>query len=103
MANLTACDDSQLYNVPLGMACSIGSDVCFSFSFVVQKLAHNRNQLHAHYWELPYWWLGIILLIAGEVGEFLAYGVDPASLISPLGIAAGDAAMLCSASNPDVR
>ena len=91
MANTThTCeDDSQLYNIPLGIACSVGSDLSFSLSFVVQKFAHNRNQLQVSYLSLPYWWLGISLLIVGEVGEFLAYGVAPASLISPLGTAAG--------------
>ncbi|KAI9299733.1 magnesium transporter NIPA-domain-containing protein, partial [Cunninghamella echinulata] len=32
------------------------------------------------------WWLGIILLILGEMGNFLAYGFAPASTIATLGI-----------------
>ncbi|KAI8073807.1 magnesium transporter NIPA-domain-containing protein [Gongronella butleri] len=31
------------------------------------------------------WWLGITLMIAGEAGNFMAYGFAPASTIAPLG------------------
>ncbi|OAD01115.1 hypothetical protein MUCCIDRAFT_146101, partial [Mucor lusitanicus CBS 277.49] len=31
------------------------------------------------------WWLGISLMILGEVGNFVAYGFAPASTIAPLG------------------
>ncbi|KAI9312182.1 magnesium transporter NIPA-domain-containing protein [Dichotomocladium elegans] len=31
------------------------------------------------------WWLGIILMVVGEVGNFMAYGFAPASTIAPLG------------------
>ncbi|KAI9481104.1 MAG: magnesium transporter NIPA-domain-containing protein [Benjaminiella poitrasii] len=31
------------------------------------------------------WWLGILLMILGEVGNFVAYGFAPASTIAPLG------------------
>ena len=89
MTNTSACDDSELYMIPVGVACSIGCDLSFSLSFVVQKMAHNKNQLHVSVLLLPYWWLGIFFLIIGEVGEFLAYGLAPTSLISPLGTAAG--------------
>lgn len=35
-----------------------------------------------------YWWAGIVLMTAGEAGNFLAYGFAPASIVSPLGVVA---------------
>ena len=40
------------------------------------------------YLSSPYWWVGIILMIIGEGGNFLAYGFAPASIVSPLGVVA---------------
>lgn len=40
------------------------------------------------YLSSPYWWAGIILMIVGEAGNFLAYGFAPASIVSPLGVVA---------------
>ena len=40
------------------------------------------------YLSSPYWWAGILLMITGEAGNFLAYGFAPASIVSPLGVVA---------------
>ncbi|KAL8993102.1 MAG: hypothetical protein Q9188_007412, partial [Gyalolechia gomerana] len=40
------------------------------------------------YLSSPYWWAGIILMVIGECGNFLAYGFAPASIVSPLGVVA---------------
>lgn len=40
------------------------------------------------YLKSGYWWTGIILMICGEAGNFLAYGFAPASIVSPLGVVA---------------
>ena len=40
------------------------------------------------YLKSPYWWAGILLMTIGEVGNFLAYGFAPASIVSPLGVVA---------------
>lgn len=40
------------------------------------------------YLKSPYWWAGIVLMIVGEAGNFLAYGFAPASIVSPLGVVA---------------
>ena len=40
------------------------------------------------YLKSPYWWAGIVLMIIGEAGNFLAYGFAPASIVSPLGVVA---------------
>jgi magnesium transporter len=36
----------------------------------------------------PYWWMGQVLITVGEMGNFLAYGFAPASIVSPLGVVA---------------
>ena len=40
------------------------------------------------YLRSPYWWVGIVLMIVGEAGNFLAYGFASASIVSPLGVVA---------------
>lgn len=40
------------------------------------------------YLRSPYWWTGIILMVVGEAGNFIAYGFAPASIVSPLGVVA---------------
>lgn len=40
------------------------------------------------YLKSPYWWLGLVLMVIGEAGNFLAYGFAPASIVSPLGVVA---------------
>ncbi|GAB5587703.1 hypothetical protein Unana1_02603 [Umbelopsis nana] len=44
------------------------------------KHKESNNYLHD-----PLWWLGIILMVIGELGNFIAYGFAPASTIAPLG------------------
>jgi len=31
------------------------------------------------------WWIGILLMVLGEAGNFVAYGFAPASVVAPLG------------------
>lgn len=40
------------------------------------------------YLRSPYWWAGMLLMLIGESGNFLAYGFAPASIVSPLGVVA---------------
>lgn len=40
------------------------------------------------YLRSPIWWVGIGLMVTGEIGNFLAYGFAPASIVSPLGVVA---------------
>lgn len=40
------------------------------------------------YLKSPYWWTGQVLITVGEMGNFLAYGFAPASIVSPLGVVA---------------
>jgi hypothetical protein len=45
-----------------------------------------RNR--TNYLRSPYWWSGFVLMTLGEIGNFLAYGFAPASIVSPLGVVA---------------
>jgi len=98
----------------MGVGLSIAGNVLISVALNVQKYAHNNILSRSRsaeeeallsiessdmelnddlipklqkkkYWKSRLWWLGLILMILGEVGNFLAYGFAPASLIAPLG------------------
>lgn len=49
---------------------------------------HEEDKATSTYLKSPYWWLGQILITLGEMGNFLAYGFAPASIVSPLGVVA---------------
>ena len=48
----------------------------------------DEDHAAATYLRSPYWWLGQVLITLGEMGNFLAYGFAPASIVSPLGVVA---------------
>ncbi|KAJ4292207.1 hypothetical protein N0V88_005838 [Collariella sp. IMI 366227] len=48
----------------------------------------DKTQVASTYLKDPYWWLGQVLITVGEMGNFLAYGFAPASIVSPLGVVA---------------
>lgn len=53
-----------------------------------QRYTHVKNESTAvsiHYTRDPLWWLGLVLMACGEIGNFSAYGFAPASLVAPLG------------------
>lgn len=41
-----------------------------------------------NYLKSSLWWLGAALMTVGEIGNFVAYGFAPASIVSPLGVLA---------------
>ena len=49
------------------------------------KNEHKEEKDQAHYTKSPLWWVGLILMGLGEIGNFSAYGFAPASLVAPLG------------------
>ena len=59
-----------------------------SGSTVRQEKGQEEAAPSTTYLKSPYWWAGIILMTAGEAGNFLAYGFAPASIVSPLGVVA---------------
>ncbi|PKX96954.1 DUF803 domain membrane protein [Aspergillus novofumigatus IBT 16806] len=48
----------------------------------------SRHGRRKSYLRSPYWWAGIVLMCLGEIGNFMAYGFAPASIVSPLGVVA---------------
>lgn len=48
----------------------------------------DEKQVASTYLNSPSWWLGQVLMTVGEMGNFLAYGFAPASIVSPLGVVA---------------
>ncbi|KAG6045560.1 hypothetical protein E4U17_000119 [Claviceps sp. LM77 group G4] len=52
------------------------------------ELKNEEEKATSTYLKSPYWWLGQILITVGEMGNFLAYGFAPASIVSPLGVVA---------------
>jgi hypothetical protein len=53
-----------------------------------EEEAERQAKAASSYLKSPYWWLGQILITLGEMGNFLAYGFAPASIVSPLGVVA---------------
>ncbi|KAK4197449.1 magnesium transporter NIPA-domain-containing protein [Triangularia verruculosa] len=49
---------------------------------------NDESKIPSTYLKDPYWWLGQVLITVGEMGNFLAYGFAPASIVSPLGVVA---------------
>ncbi|KAK4163432.1 magnesium transporter NIPA-domain-containing protein [Cladorrhinum sp. PSN259] len=50
--------------------------------------SEDSPKIASSYLQDPYWWLGQVLITVGEMGNFLAYGFAPASIVSPLGVVA---------------
>ncbi|KAK4221048.1 magnesium transporter NIPA-domain-containing protein [Podospora fimiseda] len=50
--------------------------------------SEDSPKVASSYLQDPYWWLGQVLITVGEMGNFLAYGFAPASIVSPLGVVA---------------
>ncbi|RYP17069.1 hypothetical protein DL767_010086 [Monosporascus sp. MG133] len=48
--------------------------------------ADGDSKVASSYLKSPAWWLGQVLMTVGEMGNFLAYGFAPASIVSPLGV-----------------
>ncbi|XP_069126089.1 NIPA-like protein 2 isoform X1 [Argopecten irradians] len=79
---------THLQNLLAGCLLAIGGNLLISVSLNLQKYAHVRNELRVdaiHYTKDPLWWVGVVLMGLGEIGNFSAYGFAPASLVAPLG------------------
>ncbi|ODV58695.1 DUF803-domain-containing protein, partial [Ascoidea rubescens DSM 1968] len=84
----------------LGICFSIFGNLLIAVSLNLQKLAHTKlsqTQYHcndadslcrnsSHYLKSPWWWAGTMLMTVGECGNFIAYGLAPVYIVSPLGI-----------------
>ena len=59
----------------VGVACSVVGNLCISVSFQLQRLAHKNNTAGVPYTQIKTWWIGMLLMVCGEVGNFMAYGM----------------------------
>jgi len=69
----------------VGVVCSVVGNTLNGVSFQVQRYAHVHNERNVSYLKLPLWWVGLVCMVSGEAGNFIAYGMAPASLVSPIG------------------
>uniref|UniRef100_A0A7S3D3B9 Magnesium transporter n=1 Tax=Palpitomonas bilix TaxID=652834 RepID=A0A7S3D3B9_9EUKA len=88
----TGCsEDSALYASPaLGIFLSLLADTITPLSFTLQKYVHNKTaklpkSQRKHYAKIPLWWVGNIMLLMGEIGNFIAYSFAPAAIVAPVG------------------
>jgi len=54
------------------------------------KHAHNVNTSEdgtplKSFLRVPWWWLGVVGIVGGEVGNVVAYGYAPAAIVTPMG------------------
>lgn len=89
-ASTTVEEGTARTNFWVGVILSIIADAIIAVSLNVQKTAHMRNEgpdgkPKKGYWRIPLWWIGLLLNMVGEVGNMLAYGFAPASVVAPVG------------------
>ena len=76
----------------IGLSLAVLSTLAIGSSFVVTKLGLNEASKHHGfegdgfaYVKRPLWWIGIIIMVVGEISNFAAYAFAPAILVTPLG------------------
>lgn len=69
----------------LGIVLAVFGNILISIGLYLQKKVHVNNRNKKTYMQLPEWWLGLSVMGCGEIGNFLAYGMAPAVVVSPLG------------------
>ena len=69
-----------------GVVCAVTGNILNGIGFQIQRYVHTDNASRVSYVKIPLWWVGLMCMLAGEIGNMIAYGMAPASLVSPLGI-----------------
>ncbi|KAK4519123.1 uncharacterized protein ATC70_009354 [Mucor velutinosus] len=77
----------------IGLILAICSSLLIGISFVVTKKGlqnsstaeHGRASDSHRYLKNPVWWIGLIVMVMGEILNFIGYTFAPAILITPLG------------------
>ena len=77
----------------IGIVLAVAGNLVISLGLNVQKYVHNLNDVKPEgerrpFTTNPMWWLGLGGTIAGEVGNFLAFGFAGADIVTPLGAVA---------------
>ncbi|GAV80533.1 Mg_trans_NIPA domain-containing protein [Cephalotus follicularis] len=76
-----------------GVILAVASSVFIGASFILKKIGLKRAALNGTragvggytYLLEPLWWAGMVMMIGGEVANFVAYVYAPAVLVTPLG------------------
>ncbi|XP_069076637.1 NIPA-like protein 2 isoform X2 [Pleurodeles waltl] len=77
-------DQNQL----IGVVVAVIGSFLISIALNLQKSSHLRLAKIPDpraYYKSKGWWSGVLLMAAGELGVFMAYGLAPVTLIAPLG------------------
>jgi multidrug transporter EmrE-like cation transporter len=72
----------------IGGAIAVVSSFLSIFGVNLQKYSHDREELRAvqrPYTMRPIWWVGMICVVAASLGDFLALGFAPQTLVASLG------------------
>lgn len=72
----------------LGATIAIISAIASNFGVNMQKYSHNKEELRATprpYHKRPIWWLGMICVVLGSLGDFFALGFASQTLVASLG------------------
>ncbi|KAK0565102.1 hypothetical protein OC844_001378 [Tilletia horrida] len=88
----SATQDPPIYKL-VGIVLAVLSGILIGSSFVWKKkglLSSQRKYSTTageghHYLKSPLWWTGMIIMILGEICNFVAYAFAPAILVTPLG------------------
>ncbi|GCC19400.1 hypothetical protein chiPu_0018356 [Chiloscyllium punctatum] len=79
-------DNSYKENL-IGTLLAIFGNLVISISLNVQKYSHVRlsgtKDPRSYFWTKT-WWLGLVLMLLGELGVFISYAFAPLSLVTPL-------------------
>ncbi|KAF9280598.1 hypothetical protein BGZ68_007124 [Mortierella alpina] len=82
-------DPPPTYYKFIGMGLAISSGAFIGASFVVKKkglLLSSAIAGEGHaYLRSPLWWTGMVMMIVGEICNFIAYSFAPALIVTPLG------------------
>ncbi|XP_048413870.1 NIPA-like protein 3 isoform X1 [Stegostoma tigrinum] len=79
--------DSSYKENLIGTLLAIFGNLVISISLNVQKYSHVRlsgTKDPRSYFRTKTWWLGLVLMLLGELGVFTSYAYAPLSLVTPL-------------------
>ncbi|XP_058180973.1 probable magnesium transporter NIPA2 isoform X1 [Rhododendron vialii] len=76
-----------------GLVLAISSSVFIGSSFIIKKKGLKKAGVSGiragsgghSYLKEPWWWVGMVTMIGGEIANFAAYAFAPAILVTPLG------------------
>lgn len=72
-------------SIGLGLCMALCGNIVTTLGLNIQRYAHTKAEPGLKYTSSRLWWLGVGLMILGEIGNFTAYGFAPATLVAPMG------------------